>query len=300
MARGANGLTALSVLLATAMSGCGTSTGSRAEIESSYQAWAGAADDHQAAAVLAAHAQNGAYHSCMQERGYADYSWETTIPFEDTTVDDGTWQTGWLAPLGMRLSSEQALTDAHNAAMDSRMNNIEMTEQENEDGLDCLDANPSPSEKSVHALSNASGLDRLRRAWEKALAPVTAVLGTKVEYLSCLDGHDLPGHPAGSAGDPRSDYLEELESLAPDWRVLADPEAREASEEWQAYLDAESAYLDVDASCRRDKIEQNLPAVALIADKFESEHQREIDDLREHWTNVRADAEALGWSHESR
>lgn len=266
----------------------------REAIRDFYQSWAGTAADQQAAAFLQAYGSNGSYAACVEQRGL-NYAWEASIALVPAEIDDGTWHNVWTFPTNTPLFSTQQLSDAHNAAMELRMNNADLTQEENEVGLACREENPGDGEDQIDEIGRPRGLDELDEAWAAEVDKVTSDLPSDDEWSSCILQE---GIPSSRDGDAKSldEFQKYLSELAPDFRVTATPAKRLQSPDWKAYLDAEQVFLRADAECRSATVEEVLPKVADASVSFAVEYKSEISELAAHWAEVRRDASALGWS----
>lgn len=267
----------------------------RSQIRANYQEWAGSSSDFQAANVVVAYANNGGYYECLRKLN-RDYSWKTSIALVSPTVDDGTWGTRWLAPTHSAFFTDKLRVDAIMSALASRMNNVDLTAEENQQDLLCIEKNPTPADSVIEEIRSPKGLAELQKRWDSAMRQVSAELPSTDAYLQCLDSYGIPGHPKGAPGDPLDDFYGLLNKSSPDWHVIAVANAREASAEWRDVLSLEQEFLTVDSACRNQYIEMYLPLVLEISETFALENAREIRALRGSWEAIRERATTLGWS----
>lgn len=244
--------------------------------------------------MLQAYESNGKYAACVTSRGL-DYAWEPSIALVPTEVDDGTWQNVWTFPTDTPLFSSQLLSDAHNAAMQLRMNNIDLSPEENVVGLECRKEHPGSDEDRIDRIGRPPGLDELEEAWSAELGRVTSSLPSEAEWRSCIVHEGLPGSTDAKAANLEA-FQKYLSALEPDFRVTSASSTRLQSPEWQKYVAAEREFLKSDAACRSATVDEILPKVAVAAVDFAREHAEQISELEAHWTLVRRKASALGWS----
>ncbi|MFT3872306.1 MAG: hypothetical protein QM714_06605 [Nocardioides sp.] len=64
--------------------------------------------------------------------------------------------------------------------------------------------------------------------------------------------------------------------------------------EWQEYLQFEGSAINADADCRAQKYAQGLALLAPLLDEFEQNHQSELTNAENGWTELLAAANRQG------
>lgn len=274
----------------------------QAEVEAAHRQWAGTLEDHQAAQVLRAYTLDGEYADCMTAKGHRGYDWRSGIALADARQDTGL--AGLLEPFGVRQVRDEVLVAAHAARHQHEADNPEESglERDAEPAADCLDASSSTHHGELDGLVRPAGVKELTEAWYDEASGVLLwepVSPESIEYVECMTQRGSP--PARGEWDItpqlRQLVLQRVAAKAPTgWRMLTDPERREASPRWQAFVKAERAMLDADETCRVAFVNDHIDDVKELQDEFVAEHGDRIGEVAGEWADIRRRATELGWS----
>lgn len=264
-----------------------------ARARGTFAAWAGTADEQQAAEVVVAYALNGAYSDCMSEKGHSR-PWQGSISPAPVYADPLIYSY-WAASRLDGYYSHKVINGEIGQRMERAANAVNAQGEEAEAELACRTKNPAASDAEVSDTRSPEIARELLSAWADALAPVVVAGGDFESYDACIRRTGVLDELAvGSVEKAR----EMLSSLLPVGSVPLGDEP--STPEWDQYLAKERAWVDADWSCRESVRATLGESVEQALDAFESEHADEIDEARSAWDEVVKQATALGWSPDDR
>ncbi len=249
----------------------------------------GTLDEHRAAEVVIAHKLNGAFSSCIADRGYprpwTESVWPAPVP------KDSLLYSFWAAGRLDGYYSQKVITAEVGQRIESAANAHEARGEEAAAERDCRAEHPGAGDDAVGEIRDPAVVRELTKGWSTALAPVLAAGGDPASYDECMASN---GILATLGVESTDEARRALSSPMPPGSVPLGDEP--STPEWDAYLADERAFVDADWTCREEVRRGLGDGVAESVESFETEYADQIDAARQHWESVRRQAEALGWS----
>lgn len=289
--------TSLAVALVLSVGGCGTETApvgqpelgaDLAETTGLLTQWWGTRASAQAAEVVVAHAQNGPYDTCLEEKGYPRLDWRTSI-----------FPAAWTAPLsGSTLLLDENSTPFTGGLVDRvAAGRIEAAlnkppgrgREEIQAENTCLETTRAelPSDDEIEEVRRPASLVALQEKWTTALAREHEEIHPSTDVVECVDALNLPelkGKSLQNAGRVAHDLEMELSISTGSEKALS------AFREWESVV--VSAIIDCTAPYRSEA----EAAASRLLEEFNREHAGQVKELTAHWAEVRGQAAELGWS----
>ncbi len=111
-------------------------------------------------------------------------------------------------------------------------------------------------------------------------------------YFDCMERAGTPVMDDDGIPWPNSRRVEPETKAIPS--SASDP--RVQSEEWQALLAEERVITDADWACRKDVYTEHIGDLLPAINRFEAEHEQEIEQAQQEWEVIEDQAEELGYT----
>lgn len=252
--------------------------------------WWGSDSDRQATEVVIAYRLNGAYDTCLNEKGFPRKDWrESILLVGSTTPLDGV--TALIEP-DIRPFSQDLEINATNAEIETALNNPPSrneTEVRAED--DCIEETRSgqPSDAEVDNLRLPSSVERLREEWSATLSNAYKDLGAAEDFGTCVDKQQVP--------QMRGKSLDEAATLAAEVkRKFGIGEGKLTQDKTESFRSWEAPIAAAIWKCAQPHHDEAVAKLPDIVSAFEKAHSDEIAKAERLWSERRSEATDLGWS----
>ncbi|MQW77192.1 hypothetical protein GHK92_15065 [Nocardioides sp. dk4132] len=272
--------------------GCGAQAGVEApssaevvaDVRSDLAAWSGTLEDRQAAEVVTSAMLNKALDDCLADRGFDRFDWKDSI-FPVTTPN--LLNSPWLIGPEEKLFSAEIELAARATRVEEQLNNPpERPAEEVRAEDECLapGVRDSASDSEVAAVTTPAGLVELEATWGEHLAEGLADLGDVREFTRCVEDQKSPAL--------NGRRLEDLDLLANERATslgLDDGDLR-GLQEFRAW---ELSVVEALRACVEPQYDDAVTLLAELSTSFHERHRAEVENLEQHWSKVRKDADVL-------